>query len=236
MHASVLCIYVTSESSDERSPDNVQNRRPVVCGGTRSNPMRSEPIDRKAVRSATGTQLCRAFRSQHNKRWSASEARSEDPTCASGINHGHARGAVGSRSRGTILEQSIVVGVNGLEPQLHLAWSIDVATLLRSDLLLVHCLEGSLDPEVLDPNEIPRHIARDVVARAVASALGNGVQAEPRLGEGFPGKALVELSRGARLLVIDSSHRSRHSHMHSSISMYCVRHAQCPVTIVPTHS
>jgi len=135
------------------------------------------------------------------------------------------------------VEQSIVVGVNGLEPQLHLAWSIDVATLLRSDLLLVHCLEGSLDPEVLDPNEIPRHIAQDVVARAVASALGNGVQAEPRLGEGFPGKALVELSRGARLLVIDSSHRSRHSHsMHSSISMYCVRHAQCPVTIVPTHS
>lgn len=106
-----------------------------------------------------------------------------------------------------------------------------------SDLLLVHCFEGSLDPEVPDPDEIPRHIAEDVVGRAVAHALRNGIQAEAKLGEGFPGKALVELSKGATLLVIGSSHRSRLSHtMHSSISMYCVRHAQCAVTIVPTHS
>jgi nucleotide-binding universal stress UspA family protein len=135
------------------------------------------------------------------------------------------------------MQQSIVVGVNGLEHEPHLEWAIVAAKLWSSDLLVVHCFEGSLDPEIPDPDQMSRHRAENVLERSVSNALSNGIRAEPRLSEGFPGKVLVEVSEGARLLVIGSSHRSRLSHaMHASISTYCVRHAQCPVTIVPTHN
>lgn len=52
--------------------------------------------------------------------------------------------------------------------------------------------------------------------------------------EGAPGTALVAASRGARMLVLGShGHGLLHQAVVGSVSRYCIRHATCPIVVVP---
>jgi len=130
-----------------------------------------------------------------------------------------------------------VVGVSRLERQSQLHWAVQESLRWEAGLLIVHCLEERLETELPDPSDEQVHAATSVLEQAAALARSLGSQPDTRLCDGFAGEALVAASEGARLLVIGSTHRSRLSQaMHSSVSTYCVRHAHCPVTVVPLTS
>ena len=135
------------------------------------------------------------------------------------------------------MESQIVVGVSGLERQLQLSWAIEESLQLDVGLLIVHCFADRYETELPDPSEEQVLAAKTIIEHAVVVAQSLGSTPDTRLCDGSVGEELVNASEGARLLVIGSSHRSRLSHaLHSSVSMYCVRHAHCPVTIVPIAS
>jgi len=130
-----------------------------------------------------------------------------------------------------------VVGVSRLERQSQLHWAVQESLRWEAGLLIVHCLEERLETELPDPSDEQVHAATSVLEQAATLARSLGSQPDTRLCDGFAGEALVAASEGARLLVIGSTHRSRLSQaMHSSVSTYCVRHAHCPVTVVPLTS
>jgi len=130
-----------------------------------------------------------------------------------------------------------VVGVSRLERQSQLHWAVQESLRWEAGLLIVHCLEERLETELPDPSDAQVHAGTSVLEQAAALARSLGSQPDTRLCDGFAGEALVAASEGARLLVIGSTHRSRLSQaMHSSVSTYCVRHAHCPVTVVPLTS
>ncbi|MFC7615415.1 universal stress protein [Actinokineospora soli] len=54
---------------------------------------------------------------------------------------------------------------------------------------------------------------------------------------GRTGRALAEFAAGADLIVIGAHHRAAHlaSGM-GAFAMDCVRHAKCPVAVVPEHA
>ena len=130
-----------------------------------------------------------------------------------------------------------MVGVSRLERQSQLHWAVQESLRWEAGLLIVHCLEERLETELPDPSDEQVHAATSVLEQAATLARSLGSQPDTRLCDGFAGEALVAASEGARLLVIGSTHRSRLSQaMHSSVSTYCVRHAHCPVTVVPLTS
>ena len=130
-----------------------------------------------------------------------------------------------------------MVGVSRLERQSQLHWAVQESLRWEAGLLIVHCLEERLETELPDPSDAQVHAGTSVLEQAAALARSLGSQPDTRLCDGFAGEALVAASEGARLLVIGSTHRSRLSQaMHSSVSTYCVRHAHCPVTVVPLTS
>jgi nucleotide-binding universal stress UspA family protein len=133
------------------------------------------------------------------------------------------------------MESQIVVGVSGLGRQLQLTWAIEESLQLDVGLLIVHCFADRFQTELPDPSEEQVLAAKAIIEHAVVVAQSLGSIPDTRLCDGFVGEELVKASKYARLLVVGSSHRSRLSHaMNSSVSTYCVRHAHCPVTIVPT--
>jgi nucleotide-binding universal stress UspA family protein len=73
--------------------------------------------------------------------------------------------------------------------------------------------------------------------RADAKALLAGqptLTVEFRVALGSPAKTLIEVSRGSRMLVVGSRGRGGLAGMLlGSVSEQCVRHAECPVLVVP---
>lgn len=133
-----------------------------------------------------------------------------------------------------MMEPQIVVGISGADRQLPLIWAIEESVRWQGNLTIVHCLEDRFESEVPIPATEDIEQARAILDGAVAVAWHHGIQATSRLCDGFPGEALVECSKSAQLLVIGSTSRSMMSRvMHESIANYCVRHVQCPVTILP---
>ena len=132
------------------------------------------------------------------------------------------------------MENQIVVGVTGLEGQAQLTWAITESLRWSVPLLVVHCYKDRYQTEISEPSPEDVDAARTVLEFAASAADRFGVVVDTLLGDGFPGEVLVEASEGAIHLIVGSSHRGRLSHAkHSSVSTYCVRHAHCPVTIVP---
>jgi nucleotide-binding universal stress UspA family protein len=132
------------------------------------------------------------------------------------------------------MDSRIVVGVSASPRQSQLRWAVEASLQWRDELLIVHCFEERLETELPDPSDEQVRSATTILDQAVALARGLGVETASKLCDGFAGEALVDASKDSRLLVIGSTHRSRISQaMHSSVSSYCVRHAHCPVTVVP---
>lgn len=67
-----------------------------------------------------------------------------------------------------------------------------------------------------------------------AVAAHPGLAVEYRVALGGPAKTLIEVSRGSRMLVVGSRGRGGLAGMLlGSVSEQCVRHADCPVLVVP---
>jgi len=132
------------------------------------------------------------------------------------------------------MASQIVVGVNGREPQTQLTWAVDEALRWGEPLLIVHCFDDRYEIELPDPSAEQIDKANVILEHAVRYAQSLGVDAVTRLCDGFPGEALVEASEGTRLLVVGASHKRRLARaIHTSVVTYCVRHAHCPIALVP---
>ncbi|MCX2953638.1 universal stress protein [Lentzea sp. NEAU-D7] len=73
--------------------------------------------------------------------------------------------------------------------------------------------------------------------RVALESLGpdtDGVEVELATPHGAPGPVLVELSQGASSLVVgEAGHLRRDVLVFSSVTTHCLRHARCPVVVVP---
>lgn len=141
----------------------------------------------------------------------------------------------------------IVVGVDGSENGWHaLDWAVGEAKLRGATLRIVTSFEDPIAgvglgtafttgvPIAVDP-DVMANAARDVCAEAAKHAQGVAVELEARTDR--PGDVLVELSKGASLLVVGSrGHSAVGSLLLGSVSNYVVHHSTCPVVVVPRGS
>ena len=131
-------------------------------------------------------------------------------------------------------DMRIIVGISEKDFGAPLQWAIDTFHSSASSLSVIHCIVGRLPTEMPYPNDEDVARGQSIVDDAVAFAEDREADVVAEVREGFAGEILVASSTGAGLLVIGSS-RSHHL-FHapgSSIVTYCVRHARCPLAIVP---
>lgn len=149
---------------------------------------------------------------------------------------------------------TVVVGVDGsAESQAALAWAAEEARLRGAALRVVYVYEHTpawelygygygMDVPVAAPEQRVEESMEDAATRA--QQLVDGMVAQLDAGELMvevvahedrrPAKALVELSKGADLLVVGSRGRGGFSGLIlGSVSQQCVQHAHCPVVVLP---
>lgn len=134
----------------------------------------------------------------------------------------------------------VLVGIDGGPDSLRaLAWAADYAGTVGAPLLVLTAYEV---PKVFGPNAMagwadPTELenrARDMLAGAVRSTLGDDSQAELSVVREHPAQALVAASGQARLVVVGSRGRGGFAGMLlGSVSQHVVPHAQCPVVVLP---
>jgi nucleotide-binding universal stress UspA family protein len=134
----------------------------------------------------------------------------------------------------------IVVGVDGTPAaQTALTFAMREARLRGSALDVVTTWMWDVDsgnPSLGIPSDIATRVraAQDV---AITAALAE-TEAPPVITrhviEGMAGEELVRVARRADYLVVGSSHKNVLKRaLLGSVSQYCVRHATCPVVVVP---
>jgi nucleotide-binding universal stress UspA family protein len=76
----------------------------------------------------------------------------------------------------------------------------------------------------------------ELLEGSINDAAGDAMDVEIRqvLAEGQPGPALVRIAENAELLVVGTHGHTRLAEvLLGSVSSYCVRHAACPVVVIP---
>ena len=138
----------------------------------------------------------------------------------------------------------IVVGVDGSEPSMAaLRWAAEQATLLHTDLVVVHAWEPVANghapyaPTPAGPTPTQeRERAAQILAATVREALG------PRTGDGVrrivvegpPAHVLLQQARGALLLALGrKAHGTFGLPSVGPVGRECLRHASVPVVTVP---
>ncbi len=141
---------------------------------------------------------------------------------------------------------AIIVGVDGSENSMDaLRWAVEEAALRKTTVRVISAwtypvtpadgLAGGgfiagIDPEALVAS------ARANLESAVMTAFPEEASRsgmELVVVEGSAGRALVEASKGADLLVVGSrGHGGFASLLLGSVSSQCVHHAHCPVTVI----
>lgn len=132
----------------------------------------------------------------------------------------------------------IVVGIDGSSPSMRaLRWAVAKADLLGA------CVEAALAwepgfgfgfaPVTVSSLEQEVHQrAKDAVVAAVGRAAADAIRIELR--QGRPGDVLVAAVRETDLLVVGShGHGSVVGRLTGSVTEQCIRHAPCPVVVVP---
>jgi len=132
----------------------------------------------------------------------------------------------------------VVVGVDGSEHgRRALRWALEEAKLRHLGCLVVHAWHYSsaaANPYLGMPIPEVESAAREVLEQELALTKGCGVAVEGRLVEMTAADALVEASDGAELLIVGSRGRGGFAAaVLGSVSTACVRHAKCPVVVVP---
>ncbi len=137
--------------------------------------------------------------------------------------------------------EMIVAGVDGTDGgRRALRWAIEEARRTGTAVVAVTAWYWDGvdldDAAVAGPSE-QRAFAERISAREVNQVLAGtepGVLLERRVVEGHPVKVLADASSGARMLVLGSHGRRRlHQAVLGSISESTVRHASCPVVVLP---
>lgn len=133
----------------------------------------------------------------------------------------------------------IVVGVDGSARARHaLQWAADEARSRHATLEVVHAwsipvLDEAAYGQNLDP-EMLEEAAREVLERELASVDTAGLELTRALPAERAAKAILEAAKGADLLVVGSRGRGGFAGLLlGSVSNQVVRHAPCPVVVVP---
>lgn len=133
----------------------------------------------------------------------------------------------------------IVVGVDGSScSERALSWALSEAARRGAVLEPVMVWDDpSRDMWIphVEPRGDPLALTRHVLERTVKNVAGDHptVPVEPLAVEGSPARTLVELARGAELLVVGNRGRGGFAGVVlGSVSFHCVAHAPCPVVVV----
>ena len=135
----------------------------------------------------------------------------------------------------------IVVGIDGSESaQRALRWALDEAKLRQARLDVVHSWHVPYaaatpysPPAAWDPTDFESEAQR-VLDRVVDAEDGDGVDVRRVLAAGSAAQNLIELSKGADLVVVGSRGRGGFAGLLlGSVSQQVVHHAPCPVVVVP---
>jgi len=134
----------------------------------------------------------------------------------------------------------IVVGVDGTPAaQSALTFAMREARLRGSALDVVTTWMWDVDsgnPSLGTPTDTARQVrlAQDVAVSAALAATAAPSIITRHVIEGTAGEELVRVARDADYLVVGSSHKNLLKRaLLGSVSQYCVRHATCPVVVVP---
>lgn len=135
----------------------------------------------------------------------------------------------------------IVVGVDGSEPGMAaLLWAAGQASALGAQLVVVTAWihDGMLDDASLTRAlEDARKVHLGELEAQVEKVLGErapGLDLLCKAPDGDPAQVLIEESREANMLVVGSHGTGRlHEILVGSVSKACLRHASCPVVVIP---
>jgi nucleotide-binding universal stress UspA family protein len=139
----------------------------------------------------------------------------------------------------------IVVGVDGSNgARAALAWALDEARLRGASVDVVHAWHApaavvpgpyGASPTVDDDaTGRVRSAEEQVLEQQLQAANTDGVEIEPLLPSASPVDALLDIARGADLLVVGTRGRGGFSGLLlGSVSQQVSHHAPCPVVIVP---
>jgi nucleotide-binding universal stress UspA family protein len=139
--------------------------------------------------------------------------------------------------------ETVIVGVDGSDDAgLALAWAASYAEATGAELHAVLAWHypsavGSA-PVGVAPHEVTSEVERsrnEILDQAIEAACAGkpSVQVQRRVIYGHPAQALIEESKSADLLVVGSrGHGGFTGLLLGSVSMHCVTHASCPVTVV----
>lgn len=133
----------------------------------------------------------------------------------------------------------IIVGVDGsAAADRALAWAARIGHRLGATVEMVTAWStGHLDTSgtpilPLADEESARRVQAETAARVLPG--GGSTPVAMTVGEGASGPVLAEATRQADMLVMGShGHRRIYSALLGSTSEYCIRHADCPVVIIP---
>ncbi len=133
----------------------------------------------------------------------------------------------------------IVVGVDGSAASKDaLRWAADYAQHVGGSLVVLAAWQWPVSMGMMMPlpdGYSPLDDAQTLLDKAISEVLGDApeVPVTTEVAEGSPAYALVDASKGARLLVVGSrGHGGFAGLLLGSTSEHCVRHAGCPVVVV----
>ncbi|MCS7483690.1 universal stress protein [Umezawaea endophytica] len=139
----------------------------------------------------------------------------------------------------------IVVGIDGSPASTAaLTWAVRHAKTTGSPVLAVSVCTLRAKPPSSSPMPITRPVGEDPFREQHVRNLRNAVEQVDQDADGIvidqlvptgdPGAVLVELSAGADALVLGGhGYRKSGVTVIGSVAAYCLRHASCPVTVVP---
>jgi nucleotide-binding universal stress UspA family protein len=136
-------------------------------------------------------------------------------------------------------KHTIVVGVDGSETGRHaLGWALDEAARTGSEVRAVTAWSAdmSLQPGLYDPKAAAQR-AGQILANEVLAVTADRPESVPvrqEAIEGDPAGTLVAAASEAAMLVLGSHGHSRvFQAVLGSVTAECVRHAACPVVVIP---
>jgi len=129
----------------------------------------------------------------------------------------------------------IVVGVDGTEvSQKALAWAVNEGKVRHTPVHVVHAWRFDPMTDLLPSQQI-KEDSTELLAREVAAVTGVPRSENVSSVQGDAARMLHEVSEGADMLVLGSHQRNPLGELLlGSVSRECVRHATCPVVVVPT--
>jgi nucleotide-binding universal stress UspA family protein len=138
--------------------------------------------------------------------------------------------------------QRIVVGVDGSEGcRRAVDWAYDEAVRQDASLEVVTAWEMPVIPPALAPATLSQFdeiepATRKMVDELLEDVIGSrtGVDVRATVVEGAPARVLLDVAKGADLLVVGSRGLGGFgSLLLGSVSQRCAQHATCPIVIVP---